>query len=156
MYKMLLGKGVSLDDMAQVDPQYHSSLMWILENDITDVIENTFTDDHEAFGDTQEVELKPGGASIAVTNENKHEYVQLIIRHRLVDGIVEQMRALKRGFNEVRRSVLERNLALKVCCWDSRCCVTLSVRWQSSWLGCCTQGLLFGFTMLLRLRAACV
>ena len=28
--------------------------------------------------------------------------------------------------------------------WDSRCCVTPSVRWQSSWLGCCTRSVLFG------------
>ena len=101
LYKMLLGKRVSLDDMGQVDPTYHSSLLWILENDITGVIENTFTDEQEAFGDVKVVELKPGGAEIPVDNDNKHEYVQLIVRHRLVHGILDQVRSLKTGFNEV-------------------------------------------------------
>ena len=101
LYKMLLGKRVSLDDMGQVDPTYHSSLLWILENDVTDVIENTFVDEQEAFGDIKVVELKPGGNSIPVDNDNKHEYVQLIVRHRLVHGIKDQVRSLKTGFNEV-------------------------------------------------------
>ena len=49
------------------------------------------------------VELKPGGNDIPVDNDNKHEYVQLIVRHRLVHGIKDQVRSLKTGFNEVVR-----------------------------------------------------
>eukprot|EP00039_Didymoeca_costata_P029545 m.25094 g.25094 ORF g.25094 m.25094 type:complete len:915 (+) comp7676_c0_seq1:317-3061(+) len=101
IYKLLLGKGVSLDDMAQVDPTYHSSLMWMLENDITDVIENTFTDEQEVFGVIKQVELMPGGAKIEVTEKNKLDYVRRIVRHRLLNGVEQQVMALKRGFNEV-------------------------------------------------------
>ncbi len=50
-----------------------------------------FTDDHEAFGVVETVELKPGGQDIAVTEENKHEYVKLVVRHRLLQGISEQV-----------------------------------------------------------------
>jgi hypothetical protein len=47
--------------------------------------------------------------------------------------------------------VFEQRIALEdAIYWGSRCCVTSSVRWQSSWLGCCTRGCyILGFTMLL-------
>ena len=91
IYKQLLGKTVSLEDMAQADGAFYNSLKWMLENDITDVIDNVYTDDYEAFGVIETVELKPGGANIAVTEENKKEYVKLIVRHRLTRGIEEQV-----------------------------------------------------------------
>ena len=75
----------------KVDETYFNSLKWMLENDITGVIENTFTDENEVFGVMQTVELKPGGAQIAVTEENKREYVRLIVRHRLLHGIADQV-----------------------------------------------------------------
>ena len=34
----------------QVDPTFYNGLVWMLENDITDVLDNTFTDEHDAFG----------------------------------------------------------------------------------------------------------
>ena len=34
----------------------------------------------------------PGGSKIAVTDENKHEYVRLISRHRMTTGIKSQVR----------------------------------------------------------------
>jgi len=36
----------------------------------------TFSTEEEVFGVVQEKELKPGGKHIAVTDENKHEYVK--------------------------------------------------------------------------------
>lgn len=46
------------------------------ENDITDVIENTFSAEDDRFGETVTIDLKVGGQEIAVTNDNKKEYVQ--------------------------------------------------------------------------------
>jgi hypothetical protein len=40
----------------------------------------------------------------------------------------------------------------RIAIWGLRCCVTSSVRWQSSWLGRCTRGCYWGFTMLLWLK----
>ena len=42
------------------------SLNWILVNDITNVIDSTFSVDHEAFGVIRVHELEPGGKSIQV------------------------------------------------------------------------------------------
>jgi hypothetical protein len=63
----------------------------MLENDITDVLDNTFTDEHDVFGVLETVELCPNGASIAVTEDNKKEYVRLICKHRLMRGIEDQV-----------------------------------------------------------------
>jgi len=101
VFKMLLGKDVSLEDMQQVDPTFYNSLVWMLDNEIAGVIDNTFVDEHLSFGEVSAVELKAGGASVAVTDDNKQEYVDLIVRHRLFDGIVEQSKAIKAGFDDV-------------------------------------------------------
>jgi hypothetical protein len=46
------------------------------ENDITDVIEETFSVQEERFGELVTIELKPGGADIPVTEENKADFVE--------------------------------------------------------------------------------
>jgi len=47
-------------------------LQWILDNDISDLgLELTFSVETDVFGAMEEVPLKPGGASILVTQENK-------------------------------------------------------------------------------------
>lgn len=53
-------------------------LIFASENDITDVLDNTFSAEDDRFGETVTIDLKPGGQDIAVTNENKKEYVQYV------------------------------------------------------------------------------
>lgn len=100
-YKMLLNKLIILDDIEAVDPDLHRSLNWMLENDITDIIDNTFTVEHESFGVLQMRELKPGGGSVVVTEDNKKEYVRLYVNYRFMQGIEQQFAALQKGFTEV-------------------------------------------------------
>jgi hypothetical protein len=38
-YKQILGKTVDMRDLESIDPEYHKSLQWMLDNDITDVID---------------------------------------------------------------------------------------------------------------------
>jgi E3 ubiquitin-protein ligase NEDD4 len=71
------------------------------EYDITDVIEETFTTTEGLFGEMQAVELKPDGADIAVTEENKQEYVDLIVDYRVSKRINDQLDALMSGINEI-------------------------------------------------------
>ena len=66
-YKMLLNKPITLDDIEAVDPDLHKSLNWILINDITEVIDSTFSVEHEAFGAIRVHELKPGGKETQVS-----------------------------------------------------------------------------------------
>ena len=50
-----------------MDPEYYKNLRWMLENDINDVLDLTFTEEVDYFGAVEMVELKPGGSSIKVT-----------------------------------------------------------------------------------------
>ncbi len=102
LYKLLLGRDVSIDDLEAVDAALYSSLSWMLANSITGVLDEcTFTDTRVAFGNTETVELLPGGAAIPVTDDNKGEYIRLLVRHRLVSGIAPQLTALREGFTDV-------------------------------------------------------
>ena len=55
----------------------------------------------EAFGQINSHELKPGGVDVLVTEENKHEYIDLMLRWRLDRGVAKQMESFKKGFCEV-------------------------------------------------------
>ncbi|XP_065053634.1 E3 ubiquitin-protein ligase HECW2-like isoform X2 [Rhopilema esculentum] len=101
IYKALLRQSYDLSDIESFDPEFHQSLSWILENDITDVLDMYFTTDEIVFDQVTERELKPGGKSIPVTDENKKEYVDLMIKWRMERGVGEQMKQLVDGFNEV-------------------------------------------------------
>ena len=49
-YKMLLNKPINLADIEGVDPNLFTSLKWMLENDIADIIDTTFSVEHDRFG----------------------------------------------------------------------------------------------------------
>ncbi|XP_026571163.1 E3 ubiquitin-protein ligase NEDD4-like isoform X4 [Pseudonaja textilis] len=99
-YKMMLGKPITLNDMESVDSEYYNSLKWILENDPTE-LDLMFCIDEENFGQTYQVDLKPNGSEIMVTNENKREYIDLVIQWRFVNRVQKQMNAFLEGFTEL-------------------------------------------------------
>jgi len=100
-YKMILRKKVALADMEGVDADFHRNLVWMMNNDITDVLDLTFSTDDERFGETVTIDLKPDGQNIEVTNENKKEYIDLITEWRIQKRVEEQFNAFVQGFNEL-------------------------------------------------------
>ncbi|KAL2111527.1 hypothetical protein VUR80DRAFT_9881 [Thermomyces stellatus] len=102
LYKMILGKSVVLADMEGVDSDFHRSLQWMLDNDISGgILEATFSTEDERFGVVTEEDLIPNGRNIEVTNENKKEYVDLMVRWRIEKRIAAQFEAFKEGFHEL-------------------------------------------------------
>ena len=71
VYKRILGKPQSLKDMETLDLEYFKSLMWMLENDITDVITEDFSVETDDYGEHKIIDLIPNGRNIPVTEENK-------------------------------------------------------------------------------------
>lgn len=100
-YKIILGKKSTLTDLEGVDADLYRSLVWMLENDITDVLDETFTATEDRFGEIVEVELKPGGANIPVTEDNKKEYVDAVVEYRTKTRVREQSQAFMQGFQEI-------------------------------------------------------
>ncbi|XP_054277378.1 E3 ubiquitin-protein ligase Nedd-4-like isoform X2 [Macrosteles quadrilineatus] len=97
-YKMMLGKPIDLKDMESVDSEYYNSLLWIKENNPTE-LELTFAVDEDSLGHTSQRELKPNGANIPINEENKDEYIKLVIEWRFVARVQDQMNAFLDGFN---------------------------------------------------------
>jgi E3 ubiquitin-protein ligase NEDD4 len=100
-YKMILKKKITLTDLESVDAGLHRGLTWMLENDITDVIEDTFSITEEHFGEVVTVDLKPGGQNVEVTEDNKKDYVDLVTEYRISRRVSEQFEAFMHGFNEL-------------------------------------------------------
>ncbi len=106
VYKRILGKPVSLKDMETLDLDYYKSLLWMLENDITDIITETFSVETEAFGETQIIDLIENGRHVAVTEQNKHEYVRLVVEYRLTGSVHEQLEHFLTGESTLWSSLL--------------------------------------------------
>ncbi|KAL0245397.1 hypothetical protein I308_104520 [Cryptococcus tetragattii IND107] len=100
-YKMILGKKIALQDLESVDAGLFRGLTWMLENDITGVIEDTFSITEEHFGEVVTVDLKPGGRDVEVTEDNKKDYVDLVTEYRISKRVSEQFQAFMSGFNEL-------------------------------------------------------
>ncbi|KAD4386159.1 hypothetical protein E3N88_26328 [Mikania micrantha] len=107
-YKHMLGAKVTYHDIEAIDPGYFKNLKWMLENDISDILDLTFSIDADEEklilfekAEVTDYELIPGGRNIRVTEENKHEYVDLIAEHRLTTAIRPQINSFLEGFNEL-------------------------------------------------------
>ncbi|XP_014507028.1 E3 ubiquitin-protein ligase UPL1 isoform X1 [Vigna radiata var. radiata] len=107
-YKHILGVKVTYHDIEAVDPDYYKNLKWMLENDVSDVPDLTFSMDadeekHILYekNEVTDYELKPGGRNIRVTEETKHEYVDLVADHLLTNAIRPQINSFLEGFNEL-------------------------------------------------------
>ncbi|KAF9888103.1 hypothetical protein FE257_009239 [Aspergillus nanangensis] len=101
VYKCILGRSVSIKDMETLDLDYYKSLLWMLENDITDIITETFAVETDDFGEKQVIDLIENGHNIPVTQENKEEYVQRVVDYRLVRSVKEQLDNFLVGFHEI-------------------------------------------------------
>ncbi|PFH54090.1 hypothetical protein AMATHDRAFT_863 [Amanita thiersii Skay4041] len=100
-YKMVLGKSMTLSDLESIDADLHRSLVWMLDNDITDVLDETFTQTEERFGELMNIELKSGGADIPVTEDNKLEYVNAVVEYRISKRVKDQFDSFMEGLLEL-------------------------------------------------------
>lgn len=106
-YKRMLGKTLTIYDLQSVDPEFYNSLLWIRDNNLNDndSLELYFNTSFDLLGQVENVELKPGGNEIKLTEENKAEYIELMSSWRFTRGVEEQTRAFLHGFNEVMHSL---------------------------------------------------
>ena len=112
VYKRILGKTVSIKDMETVDVEYYKSLLWMLDNDITGAIDETFSVTTDDFGVTEVVDLVGDGRNIPVTEENKQEYVQRIVEHRLTGSVQAQLEQFLKGMDLQPRTMANLTLTL--------------------------------------------
>jgi len=112
-------------DLESVDPEaYEKKVVYIRDGVYSSrdrmALEDlglTFTDDDDAkllYESLAEriacVELKEGGAEISVTEENKAEYIQLLVEHRVVGAIRPQITAFQNGLGVFVTAALQAQL----------------------------------------------
>jgi hypothetical protein len=73
-----VAKPPSLEDLHSMDASMYRGLTWVLENDVTDM-DLTFSASFELLDAQHTVDLVPGGASKAVSEGNKREYVDVML-----------------------------------------------------------------------------
>lgn len=100
LYKMMLNNTLLLADLEDYDEQIYKSLIYMLEND-AEMLCQSFVFSSKIFDEEKDIELKPGGASVDVTNDNKFEYCQLVLHYRLYQCIKPQVDAFLQGFHDL-------------------------------------------------------
>ncbi|XP_077245758.1 ubiquitin-protein ligase 7 [Tasmannia lanceolata] len=98
----LLGRYSFLDELSTLDPELYRNLMYVkhYDGDVKELcLDFTVTD--ELLGKKVVTELKPGGENVAVTNENKLQYVYAIADYKLNRQILPLANAFYRGLIDI-------------------------------------------------------
>ncbi|CAE7507442.1 UPL1, partial [Symbiodinium microadriaticum] len=100
--KQLLSMPITFSDLEFVDLDLYRNLCWL--RDTPEGVEHlglVFAVDYQYGQHSLTYELKAGGAQIMVTDYNKEEFLELRLRHRMLDSIKPQLEHLLKGFYEV-------------------------------------------------------
>jgi len=104
VYKKLLGRRATFEDMQSSHPIIYQSLRSLLEHggDVEEDLMVTFCVEYQdIFGDSHKHDLKENAENINVTNENRQEYVDLYTNWLLNESVTEQFNAFMTGFDMV-------------------------------------------------------
>jgi len=120
LWKLILNKTPSFDDVATVDEALHRSLQWMLvhRDEVTSL--GLFFTASAAFhnhddgansstsgpGGAREVDLKANGARTAVTKNNVSEYVALLTQHVTSGRMYQQAYAIRLGMLSILPSMV--------------------------------------------------
>jgi len=118
-FKKLTNESLNFEDFEEVHPALSSSFRALLAweppaglpaAEAASLFENTFCLDfevsHEMRGETRTIELKEGGRDVAVTLENRAEFVRLYCTWAMESSIAKQFEPFKKGFSRICDSPL--------------------------------------------------
>ena len=91
--KQLMEEKIDLEDMKDYDIELYQSLKWISENDPEPLM--------MTFVDGENIELCEGGLDKDLTEENKEEFIRLMIEKKLIQPNLNSIELIKYGFQEV-------------------------------------------------------
>lgn len=100
-YKLILNQPLTYHDIEDYDPDYYKNLKWLLEKNISEIGDLTFSYEEDKFGVIEVIDLVPNGRNIQVTEENKFEYVQKLCLAKLYEEIKPQIEAFNSGLYEI-------------------------------------------------------
>jgi HECT-domain (ubiquitin-transferase) len=101
IYKHVLGWPVTFEDLRRDDEDYYTSLKRLTRMDDVSVMRLNFTVTEDFVGQPKSVELIEGGALKKVTNNNLDEYLEAILRYRMLDRTKTQLAELLLGIFDI-------------------------------------------------------
>lgn len=96
------GTDVDIHHLESLDPEMYRNLLFLknYSGNVEDLSLN-FTVVNNDLGESQVVELKPGGRDIPVTNSNRISYIHLVADYRLNKQIHRHCQAFRTGLSDV-------------------------------------------------------
>uniref|UniRef100_A0A8C3LQ30 HECT-type E3 ubiquitin transferase n=1 Tax=Chrysolophus pictus TaxID=9089 RepID=A0A8C3LQ30_CHRPC len=104
LYKKLLNKKPSLDDLKELMPDVGRGMQQLLdypEDDIEEAFCLNFTITVENFGTTEIKELVPNGADIPVVKQNRQDFVDAYVDYIFNKSVASLFSAFHEGFHKV-------------------------------------------------------
>jgi len=99
--KLLHSNYLDINNLKSLDPEYYQNLLSLCKVDDISDLSLTFSIDTDELGIKSQVDLKPNGRNILVTNDNYQEYIHRVAHYKLNMEMREQTREFKRGMSEV-------------------------------------------------------
>ncbi|XP_030342933.1 probable E3 ubiquitin-protein ligase HERC4 isoform X3 [Strigops habroptila] len=104
LYKKLLNKKPSLDDLKELMPDVGRGMQQLLdypEDDIEEAFCLNFTITVENFGTTEIKELVPNGADVPVVKQNRQDFVDAYVDYIFNKSVASLFNAFHAGFHKV-------------------------------------------------------
>lgn len=105
IYKHILGWPISFKDLKMIDEEVYNNLKQLKQlaengDDLSNLCVD-FTTNEELMGAKEVIELVPGGADIDVDQDNLPEYLETVLKYKLLERVKPQMNELLLGFFDV-------------------------------------------------------
>ncbi|XP_032598724.1 probable E3 ubiquitin-protein ligase HERC4 isoform X1 [Drosophila grimshawi] len=104
LYKKLLKKPVDLSDLREMSPTEANSMQALLDyegDNFEDTFDLTFEISRDIYGESETQPLKTNGNNIAVTMDNRQEFVNLYVDYIFNKSVEVHYRAFHEGFMKV-------------------------------------------------------
>ena len=91
-YKHILAKAVKYTDMESEDYGFYKGLEYLMSNSVESLgYDLTFSTEISEFGVTEVRDMVPNGRNIAVTEDNKMDYIRLVCQMKMTGAIRKQV-----------------------------------------------------------------
>ena len=99
LFKLLTNTQLKIEDLKYIDIELWKSVDFLIKNKVECELGNfTLTQKDPIDGKVNVVELKEGGKKIAITEENKNEFINLLWKYYLFDSVQSQCDKFIKGF----------------------------------------------------------
>ncbi|KAH8043906.1 ubiquitin protein ligase [Aureococcus anophagefferens] len=122
LLKHVLGVPLSFSDLEFVDAEAFLNYAWLRDNGGAEDLCLDFTifaDGDDEGAPKTPVELVPNGGDVPVTDDNKAEFLALVLKYKVLDAVAPQLAAFLQGFDDIlpRTYLSVFDYQELSCCW---------------------------------------